>query len=105
MVMAAAKTAIAAAAYLSFLFKACPRVEDTFARQHFCSICDGEQRKPKRMAPQLVRGLSTWNSPVTLPKKRGANGHEAAQDRGHHHRRGDRAGGAVATAAGFLSGL
>src|SRR5437588_2774456 len=40
--MAAATTTIAAAAYLSFLFKACPRVEDTFARQHFCSICGGE---------------------------------------------------------------
>src|SRR5437899_5656860 len=71
MYMAAARTTIAAAVYLSFLFKTCPRVEDAFARQHFCSICGGAPGKPKRMALQLARGLSVLNSPVTLPQNGG----------------------------------
>ena len=64
--MAAAKIVIAAAAYLSFLFNSCPRVENVFARQDFWSIYGRAQQQPKRMAPQLARGLSAVGSPVTL---------------------------------------
>ena len=39
------------------------------------------------MALQLVRGLSTLNSPVNLLHKWERSEDEAAQDRRHHHRR------------------
>jgi hypothetical protein len=52
---------------LSFFFKAWLRVKDALAKQLFWSICGGAQRTPKRMAPQLGRGLSALNPPVTLP--------------------------------------